>query len=100
MLMSCECVLFLVAPVTYEGCGTTITSELTNLALEFSGEAHQPLLARNEPSRIEYFVDDTETDDQFTLIFLDAGFSYLHMMVVNIPGNNIDQGEVSGSCSF
>ena len=83
--------------VTYEGCGTTKTSPETDISLEFAGDAFEPLLARNEPSRIEYLVNDDETDDQFTLVFLDAGFSFLHMMVINIPGNDLSRGEVKNA---
>ena len=79
--------------MSYTGCGATQSVEASSIQLELS-DAFEPLLARLDPTRIEFSLEDGESSDFFTLIFLDVGYTFLHMLVVNIPGDDVSQGEV------
>ena len=91
-----NCVIyFLLATVSFEGCGAQLTSPQTHINLEFSGQAFAPVLTRELPVRLEYEVNEAESNEFFTLLFVDAGFSFTHMLIVDIPGNDVTSGRVA-----
>ena len=78
-------------PVTAEGCGTSQHFDDVAFKLDMSLTEELPITARHMPY-ITYNVGGW--DELYTLIIFAGGFGYNHGVIVNIPGNNVTQGQV------
>ena len=74
-----------------EGCGTSQRFEDAAFKLDMSLTEELPITARHMP-HITYDVGGL--DELYTLIIFAGGFGYNHGVIVNIPGNNVTQGQV------
>lgn len=91
-------VSYVAVPGTYTGCGATFTVNSTWVydVDPVSNDVVRPWYVKNAPD-VRWNTSSDPDDQLYTLMVVDAGYTYTHGIYINIQGGNLTNSEVVAS---